>query len=165
MPRQTATAARPTLSRVPKQLNGTTSGSASGRPFRRTCTLQQRPSVSKNTSDQLERCSRTSRRTPARKRTHNGMATAQEAVAAFDRQTHFLGSQRRGSATSSVRSYCSSRSLISRFDCSSTTAGGIQNVGKQQSFQRSAHESLCVNNTAARSAWCRCGRCYESHFW
>jgi hypothetical protein len=34
--------------------------------------------------------------------------------------SHFLGSQRRGSATSSVRSYCSSVSLIATLDCSST---------------------------------------------
>ena len=35
---------------------------------------------------------------------------------------HFLGSQRRGSATSSVRSYLTSTSLISFFACSSTSA-------------------------------------------
>lgn len=34
--------------------------------------------------------------------------------------THFFGSQRRGSATSSVRSYCSSVSLICTLLCSST---------------------------------------------
>ena len=46
----------------------------------------------------------------------------QEAVAVQQGRAHFLGSQRRGSATSSVRSYLTRTSLISFFACSSTSA-------------------------------------------